>query len=144
MVTVTRTYEFSASHRLHAEGLSDSRNLDLFGKCNWVNGHGHNYEVEVSLSGDPDPVSGRLADLDAVDKVVDETILTPFDHRHLNMDVPEFRGVNPTSENLTLVIWNRLAASWDAAGLSGARLHRVAVRETPRNYFEYYGPNAPN
>lgn len=141
MLTVTRAYDFSASHRLHAPSLGDQENQAIFGKCNRVNGHGHNYEVEVTVAGDADPSTGRVISPDLLDRMVEEEVLTPFDHRHLNLDVPEFAETNPTSENLTRVIWDRLAARWGREPVS-ARLYRVTVRETARNYFDYYGPNA--
>ena len=137
VLTLTRAYDFSASHRLHSAHLSDDENADVFGKCNWSNGHGHNYEVEVTLAGDPDPVTGLLVVPDTLDSVVEEEVLKPYDHRHLNYDAPEFRDLNPTSENLTRVIWDKLARRLNGAG--SARLFRVVVRETARNYFEYYG-----
>lgn len=139
MLTVTRTYDFSASHRLHSRMLSNEENAEVFGKCNWENGHGHNYDVEVTLAGDPDPRSGLLWDPDRLDRIVDEEVLKPYDHKHLNFDAPDFRDLNPTSENLTRVIWDNLTRRLDAEALGGARLYRVAVRETARNYFEYYG-----
>lgn len=139
MLTVTRAYDFSASHRLHARGLSDAENAEVFGKCNWANGHGHNYEVEVTLAGEPDAVTGRLVCPALLDRVMEEEVLKPFDHRHLNLDAPEFRDLNPTSENLTRVIWDKLARRLAGEALPSARLHKVAVRETARNYFEYYG-----
>ncbi len=139
VLTVTRAYDFSASHRLHSLHLSDAENAEIFGKCNRPNGHGHNYEVEVTLAGTPDPTTGRLWSLEALDKIVDEEVLTPYDHRHLNYDAPEFRDLNPTSENLTRVIWDKLARRLSATGTGNARLYKVAVRETARNYFEYYG-----
>lgn len=139
MLTVTRTYDFSASHRLHSRTLSDEENREIFGKCNWENGHGHNYEVEVTLSGDPDPRTGLLWDLDRLDRIVEEEVLSPYDHKHLNYDTADFRDLNPTSENLTQVVWNNLSRRLGHEDLGGARLYRVAVRETARNYFECYG-----
>ncbi len=139
MLTVTRTYDFSASHRLHSQTLSDEENKSIFGKCNWENGHGHNYEVEVTLAGDPDPRTGLLWDLDRLDIIVDEEVLKPYDHKHLNYDTVDFRDLNPTSENLTQVVWDNLSRRLRKESLGGARLYRVAVRETARNYFECYG-----
>lgn len=139
MLTVTRAYDFSASHRLHSRMLSDAENAEVFGKCNWENGHGHNYEVEVTLAGDPDPRTGLLWELDRLDQLVQEEVLAPYDHKHLNYDAADFRRLNPTSENLTQVIWNNLFRRLQAEALGGARLYRVAVRETARNYFECYG-----
>ncbi len=139
LLTVTRTYDFSASHRLHSEALSDAENAEIFGKCNWENGHGHNYEVEVTLAGDPDPRTGQLWDGACLDTIVSEEVLLPYDHKHLNYDVPDFCSLNPTSENLTKVIWDNLSKRLSTEDLGAARLYRVAVRETPRNYFEYFG-----
>lgn len=139
MLTVTRAYDFSASHRLHSPHLSDAENAEIFGKCNWANGHGHNYEVEITLAGEPDPDTGRLGCPEILDRMVDEEVLKPFDHRHLNFDAPEFQDLNPTSENLTRVIWDKLAQRLTAEPIGGARLHKVTVRETARNYFEYFG-----
>ena len=139
MLTTTRIYDFSASHRLHSAALSDGENAEIFGKCNWENGHGHNYEVEVTLAGDADPRTGQLWDGLCLDRIVAEEILTPYDHKHLNYDVPDFRFLNPTSENVTKVIWNNLFRRLSRENLGRARLFRVAVRETARNYFEYYG-----
>ena len=139
LLTVTHTYDFSASHRLHSDALSDSENAEIFGKCNWENGHGHNYEVEVTLAGDPDPRTGQLWDSACLDEIVSEEVLRPYDHKHLNYDTADFRMLNPTSENLTKVIWDNLSRRLSGKDLGAARLYRVAVRETPRNYFEYFG-----
>ena len=142
MLTVTRAYDFSASHRLHSPALSDEENAEVFGKCNWENGHGHNYDVEVTLAGDPDPRTGLLFDVGVLDRIVDEVILKPYDHKHLNHDAEDFHALNPTSENVTRVVWDNLHRRLAQEDLGGARLYRVAVRETARNYFEYYGPLA--
>ncbi len=139
MLTMTHTYDFSASHRLHSPFLSDMENAEIFGKCNWKNGHGHNYEVEVTLAGDADPRTGQLWNGMCLDKIVAEEVLVPYDHKHLNHDTADFRELNPTSENLTQVIWNKLFRRLSRENMGNARLFRVAVRETARNYFEYYG-----
>ena len=133
--TLTRAYDFSASHRLHSTALSDDENRAIFGKCNNPHGHGHNYVVEVTLTGEPDPRTGMLFPLDKLDRVMEEEILQPFDHKHLNLDTPEFADVNPTSEMLTAVIWEKLARRLPVTG--SPRLWKVGVRETARNYFEY-------
>lgn len=143
MLTATRAYDFSASHRLHSQHLSDTENAEIFGKCNWANGHGHNYEIEIALTGEPDAITGRLGCPEVLDRLVDEEVLKPFDHRHLNFDIAEFRDLNPTSENLTRVIWDKLARRLAAEPMDGARLYKVTVRETARNYFEYYGRETP-
>ena len=139
MQSVTRAYEFSASHRLHAPQLTQAENDALFGKCNWHNGHGHNYEVEVTVAGEPNPQTGQIVPLAALDKIVDEEVLQPYDHRYLNTDAPEFAALVPTSENLTRVIWDKLARRMARETLGEARLHKVVIRETPRNVFEYRG-----
>jgi len=139
MLTTTRTYDFSASHRLNATALTPEENQALFGKCNWENGHGHNYEVEVTVAGDPDAKSGELVPADTIDIIVDQEVLIPYDHKHLNYDTVDFKSLNPTSENVTKVIWDKLAPRINAIEPGRLRLHRVAVRETPRNYFEYFG-----
>ena len=139
MLTVTRTYDFSASHRLHSQALSDAENAAIFGKCNWENGHGHNYEIEVTLAGDPNPRTGQLWNGLCLDKIVSDEVLMPYDHKHLNYDTSDFRDLNPTSENLTKVIWDNLSRRFSREDMDGAYLFRVAVRETARNYFEYYG-----
>lgn len=135
-VDVTRTYEFSASHRLHAVSLSDDENRRVFGKCNNPAGHGHNYVLEVTLRGRPgaDGAVVRAAD---VDRVVGEAVVDRWDHRHLNADLPEFAAVNPTAEEIARVAWERLEAPLAAVG---ARLARIKLRETARNHVEYAGP----
>ena len=137
MIALTRLIDFAAAHRLHAPGLSDEENQRIFGKCDNPNGHGHNYGVEVTVVGTPDPVTGMIVDLTALDAVLDREIMARFDHKHLNHDTPDFKDVNPTSENLTRAIWNHLQNNIPAP----ARLYRVIVKETDRNYFEYYGEN---
>jgi 6-pyruvoyltetrahydropterin/6-carboxytetrahydropterin synthase len=135
MVLLTRAFDFAAAHRLHAPGLSDEENRAIFGKCNNPNGHGHNYGVEVTVTGEPDPVTGMIVDLAALDAVLEGEVMARFDHKHLNNDTKEFAHLNPTSENLTKVIWDCLSEKIP----SPARLYRVVVKETDRNYFEYYG-----
>lgn len=133
MVYVTRVYDFSAAHRLHARALTEDENERVFGKCNRPGGHGHNYVVEVTVKGNVDTATGFAYPLDHLDQLVDREVLTPMDHRNLNTDVPQFEGLNPTSENLAVVIWNALRADL------GDALHRIKVQETPRNVFEYCG-----
>jgi 6-pyruvoyltetrahydropterin/6-carboxytetrahydropterin synthase len=134
MVLLTRTYEFSAAHRLHSIQLSDEENLELFGKCNNPYGHGHNYRLEITLQGEVDPRTGLMLDLGTLDQIVREEILSRYDHHNLNADLEEFRELNPTSENLVKVIWRRLERR-----LISPALYKVTVRETDRNVFAYYG-----
>ncbi len=132
-VTLTRLYEFSAAHRLHSQALSAEENVRVFGKCNNPRGHGHNYGVAISVAGDVDPDTGMVADLARLDRVVAERVVDRMDHRHLNHELPEFATLNPTSENLAVVIWNLLKPEL------GAALVKVTIHETERNTFEFTG-----
>jgi 6-pyruvoyltetrahydropterin/6-carboxytetrahydropterin synthase len=133
---VTRSYRFAASHRLHAPQLSPEENQALYGKCNNPYGHGHNYVLEVTARGPLDD-SGRALDPARLDHLVEQQVLTPFEHRNLNLDVNSFEGRVPTSENLAAEICRRLKDNWDAA-FPGEwpKLDRVRIAETPRNIFE--------
>jgi len=131
--TVTRRVHFNAAHRLHNPDLSDDENQRIFGACNNQNFHGHNYELDVSVEGEIDPVTGFVADLGEVRRLVEEAVLSRLDHKNLNLDVPDLHGVNPTTENLVVAIWNMLE------GRLPARLVRLVLWETPRNYAEYTG-----
>ena len=134
---VTRVYEFSSSHRLHSPNLSDEENVSVFGKCNNPNGHGHNYVLEVTVRGEPGE-TGELIDAAAFDRVVEGEIVSRWDHKNLNEDVAEFRGVNPTAEEIARLAWRRLEGG--LANASGAaRLFRIKIRETERNHVEYFG-----
>ena len=135
MVALTRSLDFAAAHRLHAPRLTDADNLALFGKCNNLNGHGHNYGVEVTVIGEPNPETGMIVDLLALDVVLEREVMARYDHKHLNDDTEDFKAINPTSENLTVAIWRHLEDKIPAP----ARLHKVVVRETERNFFEYSG-----
>jgi 6-pyruvoyltetrahydropterin/6-carboxytetrahydropterin synthase len=132
---VTQIYEFSASHRLHSDQLSEIENEELFGKCNRLNGHGHNYVFEVTVAGTPDVRTGRVIDSETLDAIVNAEIVERYDHRHLNLDIPEFQTQIPSAEMITKVIYERLADKIPAP----ARLSRVVLRETARNIFEYSG-----
>ncbi|MBW3621793.1 MAG: 6-carboxytetrahydropterin synthase [Armatimonadetes bacterium] len=133
VVYLTRRYEFSAAHRLHSPVLSDEENREVFGKCNHPNGHGHNYGLEVTVSGEADPDTGMVMDLTRLDEVVHRQVVDRMDHRHLNYDLPEFEALNPTSENLAVVAWSLLKPEL------GDSLVKVGIRETDRNYFEFGG-----
>lgn len=132
-VTVTRRVHFNAAHRLHNPDLSDRANRELFGPCNNPNYHGHNYELDVSVEGEIDPTSGYVADLGQVKRVVEEVVVARLDHKNLNLDVPEFEDLNPTTENLVVTIWTMLD------GKLPGRLKKLVLWETPRNYVEYEG-----
>ncbi|HYO82457.1 MAG TPA: 6-carboxytetrahydropterin synthase [Bryobacteraceae bacterium] len=131
---LTRTYRFSASHRLHASDLSEQANAELYGKCNNPYGHGHDYVLHVTAEGAVDSDTGRIAAPGMLDRYVRERVLEVFDHRDMNADVPDFRGV-PTTENLASDITRRLCDDW-ASSFPGIRLHGVIIRETPRNTIE--------
>jgi len=137
-IELGRRYRFAASHRLHSARLSDEENLRLYGKCNNPLGHGHNYVVEICVSGDVDPATGMIANLADLDGFVEREILDAFDHRSLNDEVPAFRAEVPTTENLCVEIFRRVRA------FPKAKLERVRVEETSNNSFEYAGENATN
>lgn len=137
MIRVTRRYEFSASHRLHAAGLSDEENWRLYGKCNNPFGHGHNYVLEVSVRGPVDARSGRAVDPADLDRLVGERVIQVFDHKNLNEQIEAFDRVVPTTENLGLLIHARLKHAWPSV-FPGPwpQLERVRIAETERNIFE--------
>lgn len=132
-VSVTRRYRFSAAHRLYSTELSENDNRKIFGKCYNPNGHGHNYVVYVTVGGVIDEETGRVVDLDVLDRIVTKTIVQRFDHMDLNQD-PEFLTKTTTGENLAMLVWDLLAKE----SLPG-RLGKVGVIETRDNYFEYSG-----
>jgi len=130
---LTRRYIFSASHRLHSDELSDSENLAIYGKCNNPYGHGHNYALEVTVSGQVNPQTGMVCNLAELDDAVRREVLDRFDHENLNLR-QEFAAAVPTTENLSEVIFNILQQSFTAA-----HLDRVRLEETMMNSFEYRG-----
>jgi 6-pyruvoyltetrahydropterin/6-carboxytetrahydropterin synthase len=132
-VTVTRRVHFNAAHRLHNPRLSVEENRRIFGACNNPNYHGHNYELDISVAGDVDPATGFVADLGEVKRVAEAIVVAALDHRNLNLDVPAFAELNPTAENIVVVIWHLLRDR-----LPG-RLVKLVLWETPRNYVEYRG-----
>jgi 6-pyruvoyltetrahydropterin/6-carboxytetrahydropterin synthase len=132
MVQLTRSFEFSAAHRLYCANLSDEENHRLFGKCSNPHGHGHNYVVEVTVGGTPDAVSGTIVDMPAFDRTVQETVIVPFDHKNLNVECPEFSDLNPSVENIARVIFQRLESALDRGTLLNIR-----VWETPKTYADY-------
>ena len=132
-VTVTRRVHFNAAHRLHAAELSDEENRRLFGPCNNPNYHGHNYELDISVEGSVDPVTGFVADLSVIKRIAEETVVSALDHKNLNLDVPAFAHRNPTAENIVMVIWDMLVDRVPG------RLVRLELWETPRNRAVYEG-----
>jgi 6-pyruvoyltetrahydropterin/6-carboxytetrahydropterin synthase len=134
MLYVTRREVFSASHRLHNPNLSDAENEEIFGKCNNKNGHGHNYTLEVMVEGEVDPKTGYVVDLKELKSVIIDNVIKKVDHKHLNDDTDFLKGINPTTENLAIGIWNQLV---DA--IPAGKLYSVKLYETENNYIEYKG-----
>lgn len=133
---LTRRVEFSASHVCAAAQLTDEENRRLFGNAANPHGHGHNYVVEVTLKGEPDPVTGMVVDLKDVKQILHETVVEPMDHRFLNYEVSPFDLLVPTVENLAIEIWRRVEPHFAA---TPARLHSVRVYETPDLFADYHG-----
>ena len=136
-IEVTRKYRFSASHRLHAPQLGETENRELYGKCNNPFGHGHNYEIAVTVRGPVEARSGRVVNPELLDGLVRRQVLEPFEHRNLNEEVEAFRAAVPTSENLGREVVRRLKQNWrEVFPADGPRLEKVAIAETSRNAFE--------
>lgn len=133
MLRLSHRFEFSASHRLHNPSLSDEQNVATFGKCNNPQGHGHNYELQVTVAG-PLRDDGHLLELPTLEQIVHEQVIRPFDHKHLNLQVPPFDTVNPSVENIARVIFERLRLPLASQGL---KLASVTVWETPKTFAEY-------
>jgi 6-pyruvoyltetrahydropterin/6-carboxytetrahydropterin synthase len=132
MVSVFRREHFNAAHRLNNPAWEESRNQEVFGKCNLPNYHGHNYEMEVKITGTPDPNTGFVIDLKFLSDTIKDNIIEKLDHKNLNLDVPEFKNQNPTVENIVILIYNILREKIDDEMELKVRLY-----ETPRNYAEY-------
>lgn len=131
-VTVSRQEHFNAAHRLHNPRWSDEKNKEIFGKCNNPNYHGHNYSLIVKLTGEQDPETGFVFDLKRLSEIINESILDRFDHKNLNIEVEEFKNLNPTAENIAIVIYNLLRERIDK-NLS----IKIFLYETERNVAEY-------
>jgi 6-pyruvoyltetrahydropterin/6-carboxytetrahydropterin synthase len=132
-VTVTRRVHFNAAHRLHNPRLSIEENRRIFGACNNPNYHGHNYELDISVAGNVDPVTGYVADLGEVKRIAEAIVVAALDHRNLNLDVAAFADLNPTAENIAVVVWSMLE------GRLPGQLVKLVLWETPRNCVEYRG-----
>ena len=134
MVHLTRKIEFSASHVCRIADLSDDENFQVFGKSSYPHGHGHNYVLEVTVKGEPDPKTGMVINLTDLDAIIKKNATDLLDHRFLNIDIPHFKDIVPTTENISLFIWDSIKSS-----LKGCKLHMVRLYETPELYVEYYG-----
>jgi 6-pyruvoyltetrahydropterin/6-carboxytetrahydropterin synthase len=133
VVTMTRLYTFSAAHRLYNPQLSDEENRAIYGKCANPYGHGHDYRLEITVRGVPDPITGMVMNLTELDTLVQAEVLRHLDHKHLNEETPPFDHIPPTSENLVAFIVEQLTPHLQG----NARLYRVRLWETPRSYFEW-------
>lgn len=134
MISVTRKSHFNAAHRLNNSKWTDEKNQQFFGLCNNKNYHGHNYDLEVTVSGELDIESGYLIDMKKLGDLIETEIESKFDHKNLNLDTSEFKDLNPTAENIAIVIWNILREKIDIKFHLKVRLH-----ETSRNFVEYSG-----
>jgi 6-pyruvoyltetrahydropterin/6-carboxytetrahydropterin synthase len=130
--TVIRKEHFNSAHRLHNPNWSDEKNLSFYGKCNNPNFHGHNYDLEVMVTGDVDMESGYLIDMKVLSDIIKEEVLDAFDHKNLNLDVPDFKNLNPTAENIIVVIYNKLRKK-----LNPKFELKIKLYETERNIVVY-------
>jgi 6-pyruvoyltetrahydropterin/6-carboxytetrahydropterin synthase len=129
---ISRKEHFNAAHRLFNPGWSDEKNLEVFGKCSYPNYHGHNYEIIVTLTGEPDLNTGYVFDMKVLSDIIKEHVLLKFDHKNLNLDTDYFKNLNPTAENIVVVIWNILREQIDR------KLDlKITLYETERNFVEY-------
>ena len=133
-VTVHRKAHFNAAHRLYKKEYSDQENTQVFGKCSNPNYHGHNYELVVGVTGDIDPETGFVMDMKILKDLIRQEVEEAFDHKNLNIEVPEFRSLNPTAENIAVVIWNKLRKH-----IEKTLELEVVLYETPRNFVTYKG-----
>lgn len=133
-ITVSRKAHFNAAHRLHVAQWSDEENRRFFGHCNNPNFHGHNYELIVSITGEIDPISGYFIDMKWLSDLIKIEIEDRFDHKNLNLDCEEFKTLNPSTENLAVVIWQLLRSK-----LNNIKQLKVILYETERNFVEYNG-----
>lgn len=134
-VRVTRRVHWNSAHRLYRPDWSDEENAKVFGECSNPHWHGHNYEMDVTVSGPVDPGTGYVLDLKVLKELLEERVVSDLDHRNLNVQVAWLQGLNPTTENLVVAIWNRIVDRLP----EGLRLERIVLWETPRNYVEYTG-----
>ncbi|MBA5630031.1 6-pyruvoyl trahydropterin synthase family protein [Moheibacter lacus] len=133
-VTISRKAHFNAAHRLFNPNWDDEKNWSVFGKCSNPNFHGHNYEMIVSITGEINPETGFVMNLDELKTIIFSEVEEYLDHKNLNVEIEEFKDVNPTVENISVVIWNRIRAKLD----SNLKL-KITLFETPRNFVEYSG-----
>lgn len=136
MIYVTRREVFSSAHRLFNPNFSDEENVRIYDKCNNINGHGHNYTLEVIVAGEIDPKTGYVIDLKILKEIIRENVIIKVDHKNLNLDVDFLKDKIPTAENIAVGIFNQLQPKLN---LPNAQLHGVVLRETENNFVTYYG-----
>ncbi len=134
MMYVTRKAHFSAAHRLFNPFFSEEKNIEVYDKCANANGHGHNYYLEITVAGEPDPQTGYIIDLKKLKKIIEDYFISKVDHKHLNYDVEFLKGVVPTAENIAVACWNQLVAQ-----IHEGHLYSVKLFETQNNFVEYKG-----
>ncbi len=134
MMYVTRKAHFSAAHRLFNPSFSDEKNIEVYDKCANPNGHGHNYELEITVAGEPDPKTGYVIDLKKLKQIIEERFVSKVDHKHLNHDVEFLKGIVPTAENIAVACWKQLAPY-----IRDGHLYSVKLYETQNNFVEYKG-----
>ena len=142
MILLTRRATFSASHYYWNEAWSAEKNEQVFGRCSNRSGHGHNYTLEVTVAGEPDPVTGFVVDLKWLKDAIEQEVLAAYDHRHLNLEAPEFQTTNPTTENLVIAAWRRLEPAIvraNEAAAGSVQLRRIRIYETPEIVAEVRG-----
>jgi 6-pyruvoyltetrahydropterin/6-carboxytetrahydropterin synthase len=137
---ITRCEEFAAAHRLYDPSLTDEENARRFGMCSNPGGHGHNFELEVTVRGEVHEATGMVMNLLDLERIVRERVIDSLDHKNLNRDVPFLRGIIPTAENLAIAIWERIAPELGA--FEGCRLHRIRLYESRNNRVDYRGPES--
>ncbi len=137
MILLTRKADFSSAHFYWNDAWSDEENVRVFGKCSNRQGHGHNYTLEVTVKGNIDQTSGFVVDLKEMKDIMEREVVSVYDHRHLNYEVPEFKALQPTTENVAIAIWRRLSGK-----IPNAELHRVRVYEMPDLFADFYGEGA--
>ena len=134
MILLTRKAEFSAAHYYWIPAWPEEENYRVFGKCANRNGHGHNYTLEVTVAGEIDPVTGFVVDLKDMKEILEREVVGVYDHRHLNLEIEDFRTAIPTTENIAVAVWRRLDGK-----IPHARLHRVRVYEMPDLFADFFG-----
>lgn len=135
-VYITRKEHFNAAHKLWNPNWSEEKNFEIFGKCANVNWHGHNYDLFVTVKGEPNPDTGCIIDLKLLSTIIKRLVIEALDHKNLNIDVPFMLGIMPSTENLAVAIWQQIQAEVES---HNCKLHAVRLHETANNYAEYFG-----